>query len=168
VVVLKAVLLVVANRRMAWTVVSFSSFSSLCFFSSTLFPSVSVFSFYFSRCCCRLREWWQLEGVMMTWRRWLFPAVAGSVLLLFFPSVPWRKFLPFPSMVFFPLTAVLLLLAALMVVEWRRFQGVRHVSSSPPCRDPSLCFFSSWFASVCFASLFLSLCFSASSSKWWF
>jgi hypothetical protein len=111
------------------------------FFSSTLFPSVSVFSFYFSWCCCRLREWWQLEVVMMTERRWLFPTVAGSVLLLFFPSVPWRKFLPFPSMVFFPLTAVLLLLAALMVVEWRRFQGVRHVSSSPPCRDPSLCFF---------------------------
>jgi hypothetical protein len=32
VVALKAVLLAVADRRMAWTVVSFSSFSSLCFF----------------------------------------------------------------------------------------------------------------------------------------
>jgi hypothetical protein len=42
------------------------------------------------------------------------------------------------------------LLAALMVVEWRRFQGVRHVSSSPPCRDPSLCFF---FFLVCFCLL---------------
>ena len=37
-VVLKAVLLVVANRRMAWTMVSFSSFSSLCFFLLLCFP----------------------------------------------------------------------------------------------------------------------------------
>jgi len=42
--------------------------------------------------------------------------------------------------VFFPLTMVLLLLAVLMVAEWRWFQGVRHDSSSSPCRGPSLCF----------------------------
>jgi len=50
---LKAALLVVADRRMAWTVVGFSSSSCLCFFPS-LFSSVSVFFFCFSRCCCRV------------------------------------------------------------------------------------------------------------------
>jgi hypothetical protein len=69
---------------MTWTVVSFSSFSSfssLCLFFPTLFSYVSVFSFCFSRCCCRLGEQWQLAVVMMAERRWLFPEVAGSVLL---------------------------------------------------------------------------------------
>lgn len=32
---------------------------------------------------------------MMAERWWFFPAVAGSVLLLFFLSVSWRRLLPF-------------------------------------------------------------------------
>uniref|UniRef100_A0A2K1Y737 Uncharacterized protein n=1 Tax=Populus trichocarpa TaxID=3694 RepID=A0A2K1Y737_POPTR len=64
--------------------------SSLCFFS-TLFPSVSVFSFYFSWCCCRLREWWQLEVVMMVANRgwlgcWSVAVEAGNSSCFLFPS----------------------------------------------------------------------------------
>jgi hypothetical protein len=60
VVALKAVLLAVADRRMAGMVVGLSSFFSLCFFS-TLFSSASLFFFYsvllcFSR-CSSLSRW---------------------------------------------------------------------------------------------------------------
>jgi hypothetical protein len=41
----EVVLLAVADRRTAWTVIGLSS-SSLCFFSSALFSSVSVFSVF--------------------------------------------------------------------------------------------------------------------------
>jgi hypothetical protein len=53
VVALKAVLLAVADRRMAWTVVSFSFFTV---FSLTLFSSASPFFFCFSR-CSSLSRW---------------------------------------------------------------------------------------------------------------
>jgi hypothetical protein len=60
VVALKAVLLAVADRRMAWTVVGLSSFFFSVFFFFTMFSSASLFFFCFSRfstlswwfCCC--------------------------------------------------------------------------------------------------------------------
>ena len=89
-VALKAMLLAVADRRMTGRVVGLSSFL-LCVFFSTLFPSVSVFSFYFSWCCCRLREWWQLEVVMMVANRgwlgcWSVAVEAGDSSCFLFPS----------------------------------------------------------------------------------
>jgi hypothetical protein len=112
VVALKAVLLAVADRRMAGMVVGLSSFFSLCFFllcsplllfsSSTLFSSVSHGALPFhggsavvwQRCPC----WWRWRGSLVTtivlsslqrlplFSFWLF------LLSLVFPSVSCSLF----------------------------------------------------------------------------
>ena len=57
-------MLVAAAWGVAWTVVGLSSSSSLRF-SSTMFASVFVSSFCFSRGCCRLRGQWQLAVMLV-------------------------------------------------------------------------------------------------------
>jgi len=61
-------MLVAAAWGVAWTMVSLSSSSSLCF-SLALFTSVSVSSFCFSRGCCRLRGQWQLVVMLVAVER---------------------------------------------------------------------------------------------------
>jgi hypothetical protein len=87
---LKAALLVVADRRMAWTVVGFSSSSSLCFFFPSLFSSVSVFFFCFSRCCCRVCCGGGCWSVELLWEATvaLLLSVQRREPVFFFSSLP--------------------------------------------------------------------------------